>query len=185
MIEYYKYKTQSFECKNCSWKGKGESLVMGDLYDELYEVHCPECKNKIGIVMLPTFDEVLKYGSEDDKAKVKEMMSRQEKIKTAELKSADQLPEIEKDGIIDFQLKVKDDNGEEYLVIFADGEEIWREFYFWEFFERYIELAKMLKQKYGSRMTDLDTCGFDQLLYGDCSYSKIVMVKKFRESLKD
>ncbi|MBW7869678.1 MAG: hypothetical protein H3C39_01315 [Flavobacteriia bacterium] len=185
LLEYYKYQNQDFECGNCSWKGKGESLTVGDVFDSLFEVHCPECMNKIGNVLHPSFDEVLKYGSNAEKLRLQNMMTKFEIIEASQLESVDELPNIDKDDVIIFRIKEENIEETDCLVIYADGIEIWRELSYFEYFDRYIEIAKILKQKYGSRMTDLVTDEFVPRMYGDCSLSDIQRVKAFRKSLSE
>jgi len=184
MTGYYKYKTETYECDKCLWKGQGERLTMGDAFNELFEIHCPNCGNKLGYILYPTFDEVLEFGSEDEKKQVRERIAYADKLEKSELKSVSQLPEIDKEGEIKFYLKEKKFKRKDHLVVYADDKEIWRELMFFEYYERYIEIAKILKQKYDSRMTDLLIDDFVPWMYGDCSLGEIYRVEDFRESLR-
>jgi|SRR5690606_13632077 len=185
MIGYYQYKNQDFECSKCSWKGKGESLIVGETFNELFEVHCPECNYKLTHIMHPTVEEFMQFGSKKEVKEFQSQMSEFQKTKQSQLKSIERLPDIEKEGVIKFRIKEEKKGKTEYLVIYADDVELWRELLFYEYFDRYIEIAKMLKQKYGSRMTDLIPDDFVPWMYGDCSYSEIQSVHKLRKSLND
>ena len=183
MTGYYQYKSTIFECDKCLWKGKGKQLTVGEPFNELFEVHCPNCSNNLGHINYPTFDEVLEFGSEKEKKQVREQITFHEGLKKSELKSVDQLPNIEKEGEIIFHLKEKKIKRKDHLVVYADNQEIWSELMFFEYYERYIEIAKILKQKYGSRMTDLLIDDFVPWMYGDCTLSEIRKVKDFRKTL--
>ena len=109
----------------------------------------------------------------------------EDEISKSQLKSVGQLPDIDKSDEIKFHLKEKKFKGKDHLVVYADDEEIWRDLLYFEYYDRYIELAKILKQKYGSRMKDLAIDDFVPWMFGDCSLTEIKEVKKFRETLKN
>jgi len=184
MIGYYQYEATIFECEKCLWKGKGKQLTIGDAFNELFEIHCPDCNSRVGHICYPSFDEVLKYGSEKEKKQVKKQMAFHEELEQSELKSVSQLPDIDKEGEIKFYLKEKKFKRKNHLVVYADDKEIWKELMFFEYYVRYMEIAKILKEKYGSRMTDLLIDDFAPWMYGDCSLTEIGRIEDFRESLK-
>ncbi len=185
MRSYYTYQKEIFKCIKCGWSGFGEEVTQGGLFEDGFEVNCPQCHHLFELIPFPTFDEVMQYGSEEEKLEVQKQISQGDKIEKSQLKSISQLPEINKDGKIKFHLKEEKAKRKEYLVIYADDKEIWRELMYFEYYDRYIEFAKILKQKYGSRMTDLETDDFVPWMYGDCSLSEIQKVKEFRKSLKN
>lgn len=56
---------QNLTCSNCGWKGKGSDAVIIDFFGitKNQEVHCPECDEKIGILVT---DDDLPGESADD-----------------------------------------------------------------------------------------------------------------------
>jgi hypothetical protein len=46
------------------------------------------------------------------------------------------------------------DGEDGYIVLYSGKKEIWREIRTYEYYERYIELGNIIKEKYGSRLTD-------------------------------
>ena len=50
MGNYYEYKNEQYNCKNCGWNGLGEELEQDEVYDELFDVNCPQCHEHIGFV---------------------------------------------------------------------------------------------------------------------------------------
>ncbi len=182
MNNIYNYKSHQYQCKNCDWTGKGEVLEQGDLYEDGFEVNCPECGNLLEFVVLPTFDEVLKYGTEEEKKEVREQMEFWEKWEALSLKSANELPEIEGENLI-FEAKERKFKRQEFLFIMYNGKEVWKEPLLYEYYERFIEIGKMLKEKYGNRMKDFVPPEYQVWLLGD-KISAPDLINSFRESLK-
>lgn len=183
MNNVYTYKEHQYTCDNCGWSGKGEVLKQGDLYEEGFEVNCPECKELLELVVFPTIEEVLKFGTGEEKKQAREEMEFWEQWQAMSLKSADELPEIAGDDLV-FEVEERKYKKKEFLFLLYDGKEIWKEPLLYEYYERFIDIGKVLQEKYGNRMKDLVPPDNRSSLYGD-RLSSIDRVKEFRKSLKD
>ncbi len=53
-----------------------------------------------------------------------------------------------------FVMQEKLINGANYLVITSGGMEIWKEFAYWEYYESFLRIGKVLLEKYGKYMMD-------------------------------
>lgn len=181
MKNIYTYKGNNYYCDKCGWQGLGEELEQGELFKELVEMKCPKCKKLLETVALPTFDEVLQFGNEKEKKEVKKQMDFWEKWKALSLKSIGQLPEIEDDNSI-FKIEERKYKKIDYLFIMYNGKEVWREPLLYEYYERFIELGKLLKEKYGRKMQDLVPPEYRSFLYGDHIPAPEI-IEKFRKTL--
>jgi hypothetical protein len=181
MSKYYEYKNEKFLCSKCGWTGKGTHTEQGELFGELFELDCPSCHEVVGIVSFPTFAEDLKYGTDEDKEKVRKRIAFEKRMTNSKLKSIKQLPKIEGDNLI-FVNTTEWVNDDLHLKIFCNSELIWKEIVGYEYYTRYIELGKMFKRKYKSRMIDFIP-EESQYLDGD-SITAFKKIEDFRGSLK-
>lgn len=178
----YTYKKHLYRCEKCGWSGYGEELEQGDLYRDGFEVNCPKCKELLELIVFPTFEEVLKFGSEAEKKDVREQMGFWKKWEESKLKSIEQLPDLEGDNLI-FQVEERRHKSEDYLFIMQDGKEVWKEICPYEYYQRFTEIGTILKEKYGSRMKDLVPPENGCYLYGDSIHS-VKIIENFRQSLE-
>jgi len=178
MSQYYKYKTQDYTCKKCRWIGTGEQTEDGEIIcGDSFEVNCPRCYNLLDIVIFPTLDEMLKYGTKDDKQRARVRQEFLNTVREKELKASVQLPDIDENEII---ITLCEENSN--IVLFWNDNEIWREIRTYEYYTRYLQLGEILKEKYGERLADFKT---EYTLYlGGDSLSAFDEVRKFRKSLK-
>lgn len=181
MSKYYEYENEKFHCSNCGWTGKGTQAKQGELFSALFELDCPNCHEVVGKVSFPTFAEELKYGTDEEKESVKKRIAFEERMTNSELKSIKQLPKIKGDNLI-FENASEWVNDDLHLKIFCNNELIWDEIVGYEYYKRYIELGKMFKRKYKSRMIDFIP-EKSQYLEGD-SISAYKTIEDFRDSLK-
>ena len=95
----------------------------------------------------------------------------------------DQLPEIESDEIV-ISLREEDIGIHEdgVIILYWNKNEIWREVRTYEYYNRYIELGHILKEKYGNKLIDFEV-KFTLFLGGDSPLA-IDKVNEFRKSLK-
>jgi len=83
------------------------------------------------------------------------------------LRSPDQLPDIDGDELFFVWDQIETDS----LIRFGN-QIVWREETGWEVYDRFEEIAAILKQKYGRRLIDMvPTLRSEYALYGDASYA--------------
>lgn len=156
MTSYYTWKQDPYECSGCGWKGTGEQCTTTLLLD-LFEIRCPSCGNMVGVMQWPTFEDSRQHWdmlSESEKKLVEFGEAQQKEILSRRLTSPTQLPDIEGDNLV-FTWDIEDlQMGGDTLLGYG-GEIIWREPAIYEGYGRFLEVAWILKEKYGDRMQDL------------------------------
>ena len=181
--DYFTYKTQTFICSHCGWTGTGKEVKMGDWYDDGFELNCPKCHEHFpGLIMFPMVDEVLEKGSRKDKLAAAKQKESREKWLASLLTNINQLPDLHSDLMIFVLREVKEGN-ENYIEITFEGKVIWREIRLYEYYERFIEIGKLFKKKYGKRMIDIVPDVNGVYLYGDDSRAG-QMIEDFRKELR-
>jgi hypothetical protein len=186
MVNYYQnWKETIYTCKVCGWQGAGEQCRQGEMYKDLFEICCPSCGKEIETVMYPTIEESRQNWSkvsETDKKIVELIELRQKNFAASKLKSPDQLPDVEGDDLI-FTWDIEDcQKGGDTLIKYG-SEIIWREPAFYEGYQRFEEVANIIKQKYGNRLQDLVPTRKSYIyLFGD-RLSAPDQVEKVRKSL--
>lgn len=176
-------------CPQCGWTGPAGNHI--EQYDELFDVCCPECRTMILIVMFPTLVETREAaaaGNEHAAKDLPEMEAHEELMRRRYetlLRSLDQLPALadEQVSIVwDFE---EDGNGENWTILRAGAEQIWREFAFWEGIGRFEEVVKILREKYGPRLVEVrPTKRSEVYLWGD-KWDADTTVEKINDSLRD
>lgn len=181
---YYQHGDENFLCPKCNWKGKGKQLKVGELFEELFEIHCPKCSKKLeDVVMFPTHEEVMKYGTNKEKRELTNQLSWWDELKLNEIKDISEFPDLPNMPTT-FKIVAFKKNYKWRIGVEANGKIIASELRYYEYYDRFIEIGGMLKQKYGSLMQDLIPDELDQCLIGDrgLAWSEIT---KFRNTLKD
>ena len=178
---YYTYKTFDFTCNKCKWQGKGSETKVGEIFEALFEIDCPKCHEPITHISHPSDEETLQYGTEEEKNKTREGIAIREAFEQSKLKYPSQLPEISDNGDLIFVVKPSKDGN--YLEIYFGDRLIWKEDRWYEYYERFIEIGVIFKEKYGKQLVDFIPEGDDTYLYGD-RYLAFGIVQKFRDSLK-
>lgn len=125
------------------------------------------------IVAFPTIEETraaAAAGNARAQAELPNVDAREERLNRAqdlELKSADQLPDLEGDTLrIDWDLEERDD--EHWTVLRHGDREIWRELAYYEGYERFAAVFELLRERYGSRLAEVrPTSASEVYLYGD------------------
>lgn len=182
--QYYSYKQDNYSCEYCKWKGLGSDTEMGDIGCDwnFMELLCPKCYELVGTVLFPTHDEVRKYGTDEEKKDLDKREEFIEKVNETRLKSSYQLVDIIDDDNIIIQWDHDEDSKEQYFLY--KNVVLWKEKATYESYERFLEVGRILKQKYGNGLKDfVPTHRSTLYLYGDCIGS-INIVKNFRNSLK-
>lgn len=190
MSQFYNYKEQksykelNYSCKKCDWNGTGEQADEDMGTSSGFPLLCPRCGEYIDwIDVTVSLDDLLTYGTEEDKASARQRQAFLSRVRAAELKSPDQLPDIEADEII-ITLREEEKSttdSDAYIVLLWKEKELWREVRSFEYYPRYLELGNILKEKYGDRLVDFET-KYTVHLGGD-RLSAFDKVRAYRKSL--
>jgi len=180
-MKYYTYKNQIVTCEKCKWQGKGSEAKMGEIFESLFEIDCPKCNHTIDHVSYPTEAEVMEHGTKTEKNEIRERQKRIDEFEKQKLKHPNQLPDIETHDKLTFVITASRDGDQ--IEIRHNNKTIWNESRWYEYYERYIEIGEILRQKYDNRLDDFIPENDDTYLYGDRS-AGFGIVQKFRESLK-
>ena len=182
------WKTEVLECPQCHWLGTFEQGAV-EYYDELMDCHCPGCSGSdapmLAIVSYPTLEEAR---ANADKPGIREWVQQidagLDKFAREKLQGPEQLPEIKEDR---FTLVWDNDhsNPDDRRTLIKHGETvIFSEPARYEEYERFAEVADILKARYGYRLKDLvPTLASEYWLYGD-KYRAPDYVDSVREKLR-
>ena len=168
------WKSERLDCPKCGWQGQ---IDMGSTneFDELLDFCCPKCDTMLAIINYPTQDEVRENQdklSAAEKASYAAQMEHDAEFSKNHLESPSQLPVIEADPLI-LVWDIEFDSGGEtagpsYTTIKHEGQVIWRELAYYECVDRFNEVVKILRQKYGDSLKALIPTGRSETyLYGD------------------
>lgn len=185
-LNYYTYKEESFSCNRCGWNGKGANLEQGEMFDALFELDCPACHEKLTFISYPTTTEARANWDrlpEVDRMQVEIIERRLDLFDRVSLKSPDQLPDIgESEFVLLWDFADIPQVGGTTLIRLGDRQ-IFAEPAFYEGYKRFMEVAGILKAKYGNALQDLvPTDKSRMFLYGD-KLSAVDQIEKFRERL--
>ena len=165
---FYTYKDLQYRCKHCAWQGMGGELEYGEEFDQLVELDCPVCQTKVSFVMYPTLAESRDnwaHLSDSEKAQVEQIENAQARFNALCLKSPEQLPRIDQ---LFFRLTWDFENDEDMTLLKYEDAVIYREPAVYEGFERFEEVARILKLRYGNALKDLvPSPASETYLYGD------------------
>ena len=150
-------------CKACGWSGPTDRCY--ELFAELLELRCPECDARLTgtLYLYPTGDEVRRAAAAGNPRAIEELPTveareaRWARIEREELKRADQLPDVPGDApfVVDWLL-VRDEAEDERYVELRVGEQLlFRELATYECLPRFEAIAKLLRERYGARVTQL------------------------------
>ncbi len=158
-------------CPHCSWIGFGKQTEQDDhIYDYGIDLLCPKCDKTLGLCLFPTKQESLASPkvSDEEKERIRNVMARRENFEKTKLKDVSQLKEIYDESFTLLWTFWGEGDRIQTLRIMYHDEIIWEELAWYEYYERYIEIAKILKAKYGIRLTDLIPSENSSIfLYGD------------------
>ena len=171
-LGYYDLCATEFACR-CGWRGGFEELST-EPFEELFEASCPKCGARLAVVSYPTADEVRRAageGNEKASRDLKKVLEREaflQRYEARQLKSPGQLPKIEGTSL-EFEWDAVEESGEREVVIrLRGGPEVWREFEAWENWPHFVEVRRILRERYGARFKSLTaTAAAELYLYGD------------------
>jgi len=156
---------------SCGWAGparEGEGF-----FEQLLDVRCPECDRALFKVLFPTSEETraaAAAGNPRAQAELTHLDARESFLERAarlELKKAAHLPDLDGDRlVIDWDFDDRD--AEKWTVLRHGGKEVWRELAYYEGYERFAAVFKLLRERYGSRLAEVrPTPASATYLYGD------------------
>ena len=197
-FDYYdNWKEEVLVCPECGWTGTFEEGVVDD-HEQLMDSMCPQCDllpgEMLAIVSYPTIAESKANWdklSDAGKRQVELIEAHYSDFEANRLKRPDQLPDIRGDNLIfvwDFEYAANDRDAVN-TIIKHEGKVIWREPAFYECYERFEEVAQILKSKYQTRLKDLVPAeGCEVYLYGDrlTASDRVAEIRRnLKKGLKD
>lgn len=182
---YDNYDNVEIPCRSCRRpvllrRGGGEwdSLVGSSVLHS-----CPACGSSIAYVFFPNQSEATVARDDDVAAQCERREARRVEFQRHCLKRPDQLPNVDA-GQFALEWDIIEEPGKEsWTVICLNGDEIFREFAFWENGERYGQVAAILKAKYGARMTDLVPTYAGWIWLGGDSLSSLAEARNARKGI--
>ncbi len=173
ILGYYDYEEEDrLICPRCGWAGPVKDGST-ELFQELLEISCPRCDEKLLLAGYPTEEETERAANRGNRKALRELPSlrrRQdfrERFESERLRSVTQLPDLEGqtlDLVWDHEARDQD----RLTVIRIGDRVIWCEPALWEGWDRFNEVKTILKEKYGSRFRSLTPTSASELyLYGD------------------
>jgi hypothetical protein len=165
------WKEQSFICTTCKWQGLGIDLKSGDLKDEYLVKDCPICGEELIIVSHGTFEEAEANMVKMTESEIDSYKMRKEFVETFEsqqLKDPKQLPDIDSPAfVLDWDFEPAKPHNK--TLIKYGGTTIFTEIAAWESYERFIQVAEIIRARYGAAVRDLvPTKRSEPSLGGDC-----------------
>lgn len=150
IFDYYQHRKQTWTCEACGWTGLGSALEIGEVYDTLHELDCPQCHIRMGCVPHPTIEEARANWAnlpDDEKRQVELLEKMIDEFDRVCLKTPEQLPDITE---ADFVLVWDAEEGN--TVIKHQGQPVFVEPIIFEGFERYEVVVGILKSRYGDAL---------------------------------
>ena len=167
---YDNWRTDQYACEPCKWRGTGAELPQGEILSSYFELLCPVCEELVTLVMLPTLEESRANWeklSQDEREQVEAIERHQADFTARGLTENSQLPDIETPSFVLHWDFAYSESNNETLIKHGDTI-IFREPAFYEGYERFIEVAEILRTRYGSALRDLiPTEDSNTYLYGD------------------
>jgi DNA-directed RNA polymerase subunit RPC12/RpoP len=186
-MNYLEWKDNQISCPACNWTGCGRETRAGELFADGAEFHCPECGEYFRFILWPTTQETLSSPLADSGERIAALRieHRWGRFDREKLRGPEQLPTLEADTVVVRWDVHRGDDGEEYIVLASDECEIWRELAWFEGYERFVEIANILQQRYGTRLADIvPTEQSEYYLYGDSMHASSV-IESARKSLRE
>ena len=176
---YYTYKNHHYQCKKCTWQGLGSELRQGETFSELFELDCPFCCETVTFVPYPTtaqsranWDNL----SQRERELVERVEEHHTQFEAMSLKSPEQLPDITGP-----KFSLTWDYADKMTVLRHGDAVIFCEPALYEGYERFEEVALILKERYGNALIDLVPSRASWFyLYGD-AISSSSRLQKFRK----
>ncbi len=179
------WKAGHYNCANCGWVGLGSALEAGELFADLTEFGCPACRATLLLVQHPTLEEWrANWGKLNDAQRrhVEAAERFHSQFQQEKLRGPEDLPDISNPTFF-LNWDFSDDGVSSRTVIRLGDQVVFSEPAVFEGYERFAEVATILKAKYGSQLTDVIPTESSHLyLYGD-KLSAPKLVKDTRHQL--
>ena len=167
---HYDWMASRLDCSACSWSGFGRDARMGEVFEDGEAYHCPSCDAYFRFVGGPFEWESLSdpRAPAADRMAAAVVLTNVEEFERSKLVDPSQLPDLEPPPVV----LTWDTDGAPtnigFVLILADGREIWREKSWFENYRRFGEVAEILQRKYGTGLRDLvPTRRSEMDLWGD------------------
>jgi hypothetical protein len=188
-FDYYdEWRSAILTCPKCDWKGTFEEGAV-EYHDELMDSSCPQCEGlstpMLAIVSYPTISASRSNWnklSDMEKDHIQRIEQFRSDFEDRKLRDPSQLPDIDSPAFT--LLWDYDDSGKTRDTLIKHGDTvIFRERAAYEGYNRFIEVAEILRKRYGPALQDLiPTQWSEQYLYGD-RYSAIAAVDEARREI--
>jgi hypothetical protein len=171
---YSGWQTQPCICETCGWTGLGADCAVGRVRSQAEERVCPRCRALQFSVGFPAVEEMRANWaklSQTDRIHLLVLDGMRAQAIESEPALPLQLPELaEEDLVLLWDIEDRERGGD---TLIRYGERvIWREPAIFEGYRRFVEVARLLRGKYGSRLRDLlPTRRSEPWLYGDALHS--------------
>lgn len=172
MPYYGAWRKDSYSCSQCGWQGRGAELEIGECYNGFGGLDCPKCRTELSTILFPTTEEIRAnwdVASEDDRLMCEAVEATRERFERLKLRDPAQLSEIQDES---FFLIWDEEHGApgsgNQTIIRHCNRCLWREPAGFENPWRFREVAGVLRERYGTRVTDLVPTARSLVdLYGD------------------
>lgn len=162
-LNYWDYHRDTpVTCPGCGWTGCPPGHE--EVYDDLLDVHCPDCGRMLLVVPFPTLEETRAAAAEgnpdaqeelpDAEARHNARESFLRRAKQTELAEAAQLPDLHGDRLI-IEWDFEESNDERWTILRHGTREVWREIAYYEGYTRFAEVFEILRARYGSRLAEV------------------------------
>ncbi len=167
---YDDWKSAVLECPRCHWRGKFMDGSVGH-YRELMDSCCPKCDfahaPMLATVNYPTLEEMRSFGDPTAVLQAGVMEQFRKNFEAQMLRSTEQLPDLDAPSFA-LTWDFVDAHDEHRSVIRYGNRVLFSEPAIYEGYERFEEVCKIVREKYGSRVTDLVPTNASELyLWGD------------------
>ncbi|MFZ4590882.1 MAG: hypothetical protein ACOYN6_07785 [Ignavibacteria bacterium] len=188
VFNFLDLKETNLSCPECGWKGIATDTKKDDGLSDYGEVLlCPLCGFNLGFADYPTLkDKIDRNIADVFEQKIYQLgIDRKASFEKNKLKDISQLKDINDNNIYLVWTFAGKGKYIETLCIMYHEEIIWEELAWFECYERFIEIAKILKTKYGVRLKDLiPSDNSYTYLYGD-NFNADDIINKTRKQIRD
>lgn len=183
---YNTWRGKSSVCDECGLGGIGKEYKQREMFENLFAINCLSCGRVLSAIPNPTIEQSsANWDKAGDAEKIRIQACEQfiEVAKVRCLQLPEQLPEVKGDNLIFVWDMRKDKRGRENTVISNGEQTIWQEPCFYEGIDRFAQVARILKRRYGDSLKDfVPTERSLMWLWGDDLYA-IEKIQKIRDRL--